>query len=141
MRAFLKVHPFGRGFPVAAGSALLCYGVLGLALRATVGTTVPALVVCIVVGTTGYAALLWRFRDRVELDLLAGSLRSRRGRRRDGSGGRHGLIYDRSALWSCVASGVGEPSFCRSPKPPPLESTHRVQLTPSLPNTSSIWDW
>jgi O-antigen/teichoic acid export membrane protein len=81
VRAFLKVHPFGRGFPVAGGSALLCYGVLGLALRATVGTTVPALVVCIAVGTTGYAALLWRFRDRVELDLLAGSLRSRRGRR------------------------------------------------------------
>ncbi len=80
VRAFLKVHPFGRGFPVAGGSALLCYGVLGLALRATVGTTVPALLVCIVLGTAGYAALLWRFRDRVELNLLAGSLRSRRRR-------------------------------------------------------------
>jgi O-antigen/teichoic acid export membrane protein len=78
VRAFLKVHPFGRGFPVAGGSALLCYGVLGLALRATVGTTVPALVICIVVGSAGYSWLLWRFRDRVELQLLGGSLHRRR---------------------------------------------------------------
>jgi hypothetical protein len=37
--------------------------------------------ICIVVGTAGYAALLWTFRDRVELELLAGTLRSRRRRR------------------------------------------------------------
>ena len=35
-----------------------------------------------VVATAAYAALLWRFRDRVELEVLGGSLRSRRGRRR-----------------------------------------------------------
>jgi hypothetical protein len=81
VRAFLKVHPFGRGFPVAAGSSLLCYGVLGMLLRVTIGTTIPALVICIVVGTAGYAWLLWRFRDRVELVLLGGTLRSRRRRR------------------------------------------------------------
>jgi O-antigen/teichoic acid export membrane protein len=81
VRAFLKVHPFGRGFPVAAGSSLLCYGVLGLALRAALGATMPALVICIVVGTAGYAALLWTFRERVELTLLGGTLRSRRRRR------------------------------------------------------------
>jgi O-antigen/teichoic acid export membrane protein len=81
VRAFLKVHPFGRGFPVAAGSALLCYGVLGMLLRLTIGTTIPALVVCIVVGTAGYAWLLWRFRDRVELELLGGTLKARRRRR------------------------------------------------------------
>jgi O-antigen/teichoic acid export membrane protein len=81
VRAFLKVHPFGRGFPIAAGSSLLCYGVLGMLLRLTVGPTLPAFVVCIVVGTAGYAALLWTFRDRVELVLLGGTLRSRRRRR------------------------------------------------------------
>jgi O-antigen/teichoic acid export membrane protein len=80
VRAFLKVHPFGRGFPAASGSALLCYGVLGLALRATLGATVPALLICVVVGTAGYAALLWRFRDRLELQLLGGTLRARRRR-------------------------------------------------------------
>ena len=92
VRAFLKVHPFGRGFPVAGGSALLCYGVLGLALRATVGTTVPALVICIVVGSAGYAWLLWRFRDRVELQLLGGSLR----RRRRGAASGYGLTLKRA---------------------------------------------
>ena len=86
VRAFLKVHPFGRGFPVAAGSALLCYGVLGLALRATVGTTLPALLVCLVVGSAGYGWLLWRFRDRVELQLLGGSLRRRRAGRAAATG-------------------------------------------------------
>jgi O-antigen/teichoic acid export membrane protein len=81
VRAFLKVHPFGRGFPIAAGSSVLCYGVLGMLLRLTIGTTIPALVICIVVGTAGYAWILWRFRDRVELVLLGGTLRSRRRRR------------------------------------------------------------
>ncbi len=81
VRAFLKVHPFGRGFPVAAGSAFLCYGVFGMLLRLTVGATLPALVICVVVGTAGYAALLWTFRDRVELALLGGTLRARRRRR------------------------------------------------------------
>jgi O-antigen/teichoic acid export membrane protein len=78
VRAFLRVHPFGRGFPVASGAALLCYGVLGMALRLTIGATVPAMLICIVVGSAGYAALLWAFRDRVELQLLGGSLRRRR---------------------------------------------------------------
>jgi O-antigen/teichoic acid export membrane protein len=81
VRAFLKVHPVGRGFPVAAGAALLCYGVLGMLLRVTMGTTIPALVICIVFGTAGYAWLLWKFRDRVELVLLGGTLKSRRRRR------------------------------------------------------------
>lgn len=81
VRAFLKVHPFGRGFPVAAGGALACYGVFGMLLRLTVGPTIPAFVVWAVAATAAYAALLWRFRDRVELELLGGSLRSRRGRR------------------------------------------------------------
>jgi O-antigen/teichoic acid export membrane protein len=81
VRAFLKVHPFGRGFPVVSLGSLVCYGALGLALRATIGATVPALVVCIVVGTAGYAWLLWTFRDRVELQLLGGTLRAGRRRR------------------------------------------------------------
>jgi O-antigen/teichoic acid export membrane protein len=82
VRAFLKVHPFGRGFPVTAGSALVCYGVFGMLLRLSVGPTIPAFIVWAVVATAAYAAILWRFRDRVELEVLGGSLRSRRGGRR-----------------------------------------------------------
>jgi len=81
VRAFLKVHPFGRGFPVTAGSALVCYGVFGMLLRLSVGPTIPAFIVWAVLATAAYAAILWRFRDRVELEVLGGSLRSRRGRR------------------------------------------------------------
>jgi O-antigen/teichoic acid export membrane protein len=81
VRAFLKVHPFGRGFPAASGGALVCYGAFGMLLRVTVGTTIPAFLVWAVLGTAAYAAVLWRFRDNVELQLLGGSLRSRRGRR------------------------------------------------------------
>ena len=51
VRAFLKVHPFGRGFPAASGSALVCFGVFGMLLRVTVGTTMPAFVVWSVVAT------------------------------------------------------------------------------------------
>ena len=52
-----------------------------MALRLTMGATIPALVICAVVGTARYAALLWQFRDPVELVLLGGTLRSRRRRR------------------------------------------------------------
>jgi hypothetical protein len=34
-----------------------------------------------VVGTAGYAWILWRFRDRVELVLLGSTMRTRRRRR------------------------------------------------------------
>jgi O-antigen/teichoic acid export membrane protein len=82
VRAFLKVHPFGRGFSASAGGALVCYGVFGMLLRLTVGPTIPAFLVWAVVATAAYAAVLWRFRERVELEVLGTSLRSRRGRRR-----------------------------------------------------------
>jgi O-antigen/teichoic acid export membrane protein len=81
VRAFLKVHPFGQGFPAAAGGALACYGAFGMLLRLTVGPTIPAFIAWAVLATAAYAAVLWHFRERVELVLLGGSLRSR-GRRR-----------------------------------------------------------
>jgi O-antigen/teichoic acid export membrane protein len=81
IRAFLKLHPFGRGFPVVSGSAALCYGVLGLAIRMSVGLSIASFAVYLVVASVAYAALMWRFRSRAELELLAGTLRARRGRR------------------------------------------------------------
>ncbi|HYX84479.1 MAG TPA: oligosaccharide flippase family protein [Gaiellales bacterium] len=81
VRAFLKLHPFGPGFPAVAASALVCYGALGMALRLAVGTSIPVFVAYAVLGTAAYAALMWRFRRRAELELLAGTLRAGRGRR------------------------------------------------------------
>jgi O-antigen/teichoic acid export membrane protein len=81
IRAFLKLHPFGRGFPVVSTSAGLCFGAFGMAIRLSVGLSIASFVVFLVVASVAYAALMWRFRSRAELELLAGTLRARRGRR------------------------------------------------------------
>ncbi len=70
VRAFLKLHPFGRAFPVVAGAALGCFGAVGLVLRLTLGATIPALLIYAVVGTGLYLLLLRRNSARVELPLL-----------------------------------------------------------------------
>ena len=78
IRAFLKLHPFGRGFPVVSTGAALCFGVFGMAIRLSVGLSIASFAVYLVVASVAYAALMWRFRDRAELELLAGTLRARR---------------------------------------------------------------
>jgi hypothetical protein len=49
-------------------------------VRALLGPTTAGLAVYALAGGGLYAALLWRFRDRVEVDALRGLLRSRIGR-------------------------------------------------------------
>jgi O-antigen/teichoic acid export membrane protein len=80
IRAFLKLHPFGPGFAPVAASALACFGVLGLAVRETAGLTVVSFIAFLAVACPLYAVLMWRFRHRAELSLLAGTLRARRAR-------------------------------------------------------------
>jgi O-antigen/teichoic acid export membrane protein len=77
---FLRLHPFGEGVWVAVAIAGGCFGVLGVAARALLGPTTAGLAVHALTGCGLYAALLWRFRDRVEVDALRGLLRSRIGR-------------------------------------------------------------
>jgi O-antigen/teichoic acid export membrane protein len=81
VRAFLKVDPFGRAFPAVAASAILCFGGIGAAIRLTAGATLPAFVAYMVVASIVYAALLLRFRERMELPLLWETVRPGRGRR------------------------------------------------------------
>ncbi len=80
VRAFLKVDPFGRGFPAVATCAILCFGVFGAAVRLSVGATIPAFIAYMVVASLVYAGLLFRFRERMELPLLWDSLGPRMGR-------------------------------------------------------------
>ena len=80
VRAFLKLHPFGRGFPAVAGSALACFGGIGLLVRLTMGATVPAFVLYGLIATAAYVALLYRMRERVEIPLLMETVLARRGR-------------------------------------------------------------
>jgi O-antigen/teichoic acid export membrane protein len=77
VRAFLKVHPFGRAFPVVAGGALVCFGLPGLVIRLTIGDSIPAFVVYLVLAVAAYGLLLTRFRDRVELPLLLRTVSTR----------------------------------------------------------------
>ncbi|HYY77800.1 MAG TPA: lipopolysaccharide biosynthesis protein [Actinomycetes bacterium] len=83
----LRLHPFGRGTLVVAGIAAACFGVVGLAMRALAGPSVPAFLAYAVLSCALYAAALWRFRERLELPALAAALLGHAGA--GGRGGRH----------------------------------------------------
>ena len=136
IRAFLKLHPFGRGFPVVSTSAALCFGVFGMAIRLSVGLSIPSFAVYLVVATR---------RVRRAHVAVPGPGRAR-------APGRHASCQaprpraarygvDRRAFSSCIASAVGVPVPWRRPKPPPRARFQRVHETPSLSNRSSIWRW
>ena len=78
VRLLLNVHPFGSAYPVAAGMAVASYGVIGLLVRAAVGTSAWGLVLAVVVGTAVYLPAVWRFRETFRLTALRQSLRARR---------------------------------------------------------------
>ena len=67
---FLGMWPFGTGYLPAVSAALGCFGLVGLAVRATLGTTDVAFLVFTVIAIPAYAAVLWRFRRRLHLDDL-----------------------------------------------------------------------
>jgi len=80
VRYLLGLTPFGKGFPLVAGASLACFGGLGLLVRILFG---PGLVVFLLFGlvaTSTYAAIIWRFRDSLHIDLLRQGLRLRRRR-------------------------------------------------------------
>jgi O-antigen/teichoic acid export membrane protein len=65
-RAF-ALHPFGRATVRVALSSLLCFGLLGVILRAALGASWTALTIAVAVGIPCYLALLWRSRDELGL--------------------------------------------------------------------------
>jgi O-antigen/teichoic acid export membrane protein len=73
----LRLDPFGPGFFTAAVCATTCYGGVGLAVRLTVGLTVPAFLLFGLVATGLYASLLLRFRSTLQLPALGEALRTR----------------------------------------------------------------
>jgi O-antigen/teichoic acid export membrane protein len=76
----MGLHPFGSGVAVASCLSAVCFGVLGVALRALLGPTLTGLAVYVVAGGGLYAALLWRFREHLDWEALRGVL-ARPGRR------------------------------------------------------------
>jgi O-antigen/teichoic acid export membrane protein len=74
----LKLRPLGRGFGIVAALSILCYGALGLLVRLTLGTTLPAFILFALVSTASYLALIWRFREALHVGVLFESLSTRR---------------------------------------------------------------
>jgi O-antigen/teichoic acid export membrane protein len=72
---FLGMHPFGRGFPKVVLAAGAAYGALGLVLRVALGTSLPVFLLYQVVAGLLYVAMLWRHRQALQLDILAGELK------------------------------------------------------------------
>jgi O-antigen/teichoic acid export membrane protein len=81
----MGLHPFGSGTATAAALSAVSFGLVGLAVRALAGPTVAGLVAYAVAGGGLYAALLWRFRDRLAWEALRGVLRRRAGARTPGA--------------------------------------------------------
>lgn len=78
---FLGMHPFGRGFFRAGFAALATYGLLGVVLRFTLGTSIPVFLAYHALAGAAYLLLLVRFRHDLELPVLWTELR-RRNRRK-----------------------------------------------------------
>jgi O-antigen/teichoic acid export membrane protein len=77
---FLGMHPFGRGFPKAALAAGVAYGGLGLVVRVVLGASFPVFAAFEVVALALYVAVLWRYRNDLQLTVLVDELK--RGNRR-----------------------------------------------------------
>jgi O-antigen/teichoic acid export membrane protein len=75
---YLKLRPFGSGYPYAALAPVVCFGVLGVLVREIVGQTIPVFVVTLAASTILYALVVWRLRDTLHLNIFRGMLKVRR---------------------------------------------------------------
>jgi O-antigen/teichoic acid export membrane protein len=73
-----KIGPFGKGYRLVAAASVGCFAVPGLAVRALLGQTLPALALATIVGLAVFATVLYVARERLQLADMIGSLRVRR---------------------------------------------------------------
>jgi O-antigen/teichoic acid export membrane protein len=78
VRLFLQLRPLGSGFGIVACVSTACYGALGLLVRLTLGTALPAFILFACVSTALYVVLIWRFRDALHVGVLFESLSARK---------------------------------------------------------------
>jgi O-antigen/teichoic acid export membrane protein len=87
-----RFEPFGTGYAITAGAALACYGVLGLAARLAFGRGVVTFLLYAVVSSVLYGLVLFRWRDKLDLDafesVYGGVVRRARTLRATIAGGR-----------------------------------------------------
>lgn len=71
--------PIGPSYNLAIVGASACFGLVGLAARALLGSSALALGLTVVLGGTAYAVLVHRHRDTLDISSLARALRHRLG--------------------------------------------------------------
>jgi O-antigen/teichoic acid export membrane protein len=75
VRWLMGLTPLDRAFPVITAACVLCYGGLGILVRLTIGTALPAVALFAAGATAAYAAILWRSRRLLDLPELRAAIR------------------------------------------------------------------
>jgi O-antigen/teichoic acid export membrane protein len=70
VRLMIGLWPVGRGWPVVAVASTACFALIGLAVRAVLGPTLPGFAVFAVLSLATYTAWLRRSRRLLQLPLL-----------------------------------------------------------------------
>ena len=73
----LGIRPFGEGYWLVAAASVACFGITGIAIRALLGQTLPALFAATAVGLMAFAAVLYGARERLQLGGLLAIMRLR----------------------------------------------------------------
>jgi O-antigen/teichoic acid export membrane protein len=78
VKMMLRLDPFGRGYAVVALSAVACFAIPGLAVRAIFGASLTTLLLFLAVAGPAYGVVLWRTRRTLHLPVVWQALASRR---------------------------------------------------------------
>lgn len=70
----LHLRPFGAGYGLVVAATAGCFGITGLAARAVLGQTLPALIAAVVLGTLVYSLVAYLTRARLQLAGLIAAL-------------------------------------------------------------------
>jgi O-antigen/teichoic acid export membrane protein len=78
VKLLLGLDPFGGGHVFASGAALVCFGATGLTALKLFGATPTGLLVHLAVSGASYAAVLYRARDMLHIEVLREAVALRR---------------------------------------------------------------
>lgn len=73
----LGLNPFGVGYSVVTGAALVCFGGTGLVVRSALGASAGPFLLFGLMATASYAIGLWRFRQVLHLPVFTALLKVR----------------------------------------------------------------
>src|SRR5207244_12244153 len=77
VRYAMRLRPFGRGYWLVAGAALLLYGLIGIAVRSLLGMSAASMILYLALASSLYSIFLWRFRSTLPLSAFRDFLRRR----------------------------------------------------------------